>query len=242
MTTVSIWGRGNSSKALAKHLGVRRNYPADVVIVWKRVEDIPFRHKVEINPVNVVAKSSNKYKQLVAFHEAGLHVPPFCTSLHREAVEVAPNDIWFGRDFYHTKGRDIEVIKFNSKRLARFDDHEYYIKYLKPIGEYRYHVAFGKVILPTKKILAEGEKDDTLIRNHQNGKWLQVVCKPTDRFVDASIKAVKSLGLHFGAVDFLNIDGQAYILEVNTAPSLEVENRLEAYGEAFKTAIAKGVR
>ena len=95
-------------------------------------------------------------------------------------------------------------------------------------------MAFNKVILCTKKILAEGQTDDTLIRNHQNGKWKQVTCTETNSFSEACIKSVKALGLDFGAVDFINVRGIPYILEVNTAPGLEVENRLDAYVRAIK--------
>jgi glutathione synthase/RimK-type ligase-like ATP-grasp enzyme len=227
---LSIWGKGPASKLLSTALGVRRNNRrADVVIRY----GIPVNERLHrdaprtINKLSAIRASSNKYASLQALNENGICVPPFC----RTFSQLDSTKIIFGRSFYHSKGTDIEIILPNQRP---HQSHDYYIQYLKPRAEYRYHVAFGKVILPTKKILAEGENDDSLIRNHQDGKWRQVVCEITPRFADVCVAAVKALGLDFGAVDFLNVKGEAVVLEINTAPGLEVQNRLDAYVQAFR--------
>lgn len=57
---------------------------------------------------------------------------------------------------------------------------------------------------------------------------------------ETAIKAVQSLGLDFGAVDMvIGDDGNAYVLEVNTGPSLQVETGLEAYTNKFLDEIKK---
>ena len=109
---------------------------------------------------------------------------------------------------------------------------------MKSRAEYRYHVAFGKVILCTKKIPA-ADNACNLIRNHQDGLWGQVTCIETPRFSEACVRAVEVHGLDFGAVDFLNIKGEPVMLEVNTAPGLEVENRLALYTASFKQYICE---
>ncbi len=246
-----LLGKGKSSKLLAKALGIRRNQRpqrADSIILWRSLEDFTSGNVRVFNNANAIRNASHKYKSLKMFEEAGVNVPP-CSTRLEDLTKDKFSGIIFARQFYHTKGQDIAIGEFKDGKFVGYtwkdingnpvdpDDAQYFIKYLKPIGEYRYHVAFGKVILPTKKVLSEGETDDSLIRNHQDGKWKQVVCKETERFSKACIKAVEALGLDFGAVDFINVGGKAYVLEVNTAPGLEVENRLEAYVKAFKEQI-----
>lgn len=229
---LTVWGRGHASKVLAKALGVKRNlFTADTIIRYRRLDS----HGAirQINSVEAIRRSSHKYKSLQIIQEAGLDIPQITKdkAIVKADIIASPANIWFGRDYYHSKGTDIEVYTYETCSIPTRD---YYIKYMKPKGEYRYHVAFNKVILCTKKILAEGQTNDTLIRNHQNGKWVQVTCTETNSFSEACIKSVKALGLDFGAVDFINVRGIPYILEVNTAPGLEVENRLDAYVRAIK--------
>jgi glutathione synthase/RimK-type ligase-like ATP-grasp enzyme len=235
---LTVWGKGPSSKLLAKALGVRRNrINADVVVRYGKVDPLPMRAK-EINNADAIRLASNKYKSLCVMKEAGVKVPPFGREIADLPVLPISSTI-FGRDAYHSKGTDIVVIERTGDGLSGFKEKDYYIQYLKSRAEYRYHVAFGKVILCTKKVLAEGEEDDSLIRNHQDGKWQQVVCVETPRFSEACIKAVQAHGLDFGAVDFLNVNREAVVLEVNTAPGMQVENRLEAYAKAIKEQITQ---
>ena len=103
-----------------------------------------------------------------------------------------------------------------------------YVKYKKKKAEYRVHVIFGKVVDKQQKRKRNGFKENVgfnhLIRNHHTG-W--VYCRegiPNDqRLDDLAIKAVKALGLDFGAVDIIynEKENEYYVLEVNTAPGLD---------------------
>ena len=222
-----MWSKGTSARRLASFMNIGVNQrDAELYIRWKRVDDVrPGRPC--INKRDAVRLASNKFKSLIIISENNIKTVSVSTDIR--AFVPKKDCIFFGRDFYHTRGQDIEIYKWPF-RVSRRD---YYTLYIKPDNEYRYHVAFGKVILATKKVLAEGETDNSLIRNHQDGKWKQITVRPIKRYSDACIDAVKSLGLDFGAVDFLTKDNISYILEVNTAPGLEVDNRLEAYANAF---------
>ena len=244
---LSVWGKGKSSRALAKELGVKRNRYADTIINWKSgVSLLPTAFKV-LNNATAVRRSSNKLRSLQIMEEAGLNVPPFSTEL--QDLDPKSGDTIFGRNLYHSKGNDIVAMSIttNTKKYflpqtdeirakEQFLTKEYFVKWLKSRAEYRYHVAFGKVILCTKKIPTD-DNACNFIRNHQGGLWSQVTCLETPRFSEACIKAVKAHGLDFGAVDFLNIKGEPVMLEVNTAPGLEVENRLALYVAAFRQYI-----
>ena len=126
-----------------------------------------------------------------------------------------------------------------------------YTRYVRKQAEYRIHVVRDSAILIQQKRRdseAEQDADQKLIRNHANG-WVFAVNnvefkddKQKDECVAASIAAVRSLGLDFGACDLVTDrkTGQPYVLEVNTAPGLESPTLIEAYASAFKS-IAGGV-
>lgn len=110
-----------------------------------------------------------------------------------------------------------------------------YTKYKKKKHEYRVHVAFGKVIDITQKKKQKGATVNSKIRNHKNG-W--VYCRLDidfpEELKDIAIKAIRALGLSFGAVDIIwnQKEDKYYVLEVNTAPGL-VGTTLTAYINAF---------
>jgi glutathione synthase/RimK-type ligase-like ATP-grasp enzyme len=107
--------------------------------------------------------------------------------------------------------------------------------------EFRVHIINNKVIDVTKKLRPRDREVNELIRNHGNG-WVfgRDGIKIPRSVIIHSKRAIKTLGLDFGAVDIIYKDGSCYILEVNTAPGL-VGTTLSKYVEAFKKVINKGV-
>lgn len=231
---VSVWGRGKGARVLAKALGCCRGKPTGFVVRWRTVEPIGgFKH-VEINPAAAIRRASHKYLSLVTMRKAGVSVPKANTN---------PEGIPFpmlARKNYHTRGSDVIFLeKWPKHGVSR----DYFIEYLRPEKEYRYHVAFGKVILPTVKVKRSenGEaiySDESIIRNHQAGEWEQVVTDEVRKSLEKqAIKAVEAHGLHFGAVDIIVHKKKPYVLEVNTAPGMTIPNRAEVYGKAIQAWI-----
>ena len=119
-----------------------------------------------------------------------------------------------------------------------------YTKGILNNGEYRVHVFQGEVILYQKKsrrvdeetgevITAEGEDAD--VRNLASN-WIYRTgnLNRLDRVEALAIDAIDALGLDFGAVDIImDIDGNVYVLEINSAPGLGNTDTLEAYTNAF---------
>jgi glutathione synthase/RimK-type ligase-like ATP-grasp enzyme len=79
-----------------------------------------------------------------------------------------------------------------------------------------------------EKVLAHPERYRRIGSNFRNGFAFQLV--PGERVDEGlreiSSRAVDALGLDFGAVDILRgCDGRHYVLECNTAPGVEGEDR-----------------
>ena len=111
--------------------------------------------------------------------------------------------------------------------------------YFSAKDEYRVHVFCGQAIHVQRKGLRTDDlRPDSpsfYIRNHSNGFVFQVSdVNPPDSVIQASIDAVRALGLHFGAVDIrYNPQRNEYcVLEVNTAPALQ-GTTLERYRDSF---------
>ena len=88
-----------------------------------------------------------------------------------------------------------------------------------------------------KKFAQDGA--NALIRSNRLG-WKFVKVKSVDKKLkEESIKALKALGLEFGAVDgCIDADGKPWIFEVNTGPGLE-QSPFDAYVEAFRKRLTK---
>lgn len=132
-----------------------------------------------------------------------------------------------------------------AKTVDALVDAPLYTVYQKPVQEYRIHVGLfdnedeHRVIFVQRKARKKDVPDDKVnwkIRNHANGfifahKDVQVAQEGHRQ----AIKAVKCLGLHFGAVDILELpDGSFSVLEVNTACGIE-GTTLEKYTELFRS-------
>lgn len=220
---VSVWGRGPSAKALSVGLDAWRWKARQHIIRWGYLGDVP-DGVTEINTAEAIRKASHKFESLKLMEEAGVRVP----SASKDVEEVGFPCL--GRNFFHSKGRDIEV--YAGRECLPDYAREYYVQLLPNDAEYRVHVAFGKVIAKTKKVPTEAADLSVVQRNRQFG-WAQVTITGETPVLDGlALKAIEAHGLHFGAVDIVRSAGKYYVLEVNTAPGLEVEGRLRAYTEA----------
>lgn len=107
-----------------------------------------------------------------------------------------------------------------------------YVQYVKKQQEYRIHVGKDRnqsiiTIAQQRKARNRAIPDDQInwqVRNHQNGfVFVREGFVTPDAVLRAAERALRATGLDFGAVDviFNERSGQAYVLEINTAPGLE---------------------
>jgi hypothetical protein len=123
--------------------------------------------------------------------------------------------------------------------LKRRQRSGYYVQYIEKDAEFRLHIFGDKCIgLAEKK---PKENPNKTIWNFENG-WDLVYYPQEDResevphynkMVAESVKALKSLGLDFGAVDLIMCGDKPYILEANTSPKLYQTKRYTKHFERW---------
>lgn len=191
----------------------------DSLIRWgNRVDEwCDEEYEIVLNPAKAIKLASNKLESLYVMHEAGVEVP-YASEDFYDVLNECGYPI-LGRKFRHSKGTDIKLIL--QKRDVRAGESDYFIPYIPTNREYRLHVVRDKVIRIQGKYLDFPEESVPHIRNHANGyRFRTPNLRLRPERIQATITAVSSLGLDFGAVDLIIAEDGVYkVLEVNTAPS-----------------------
>ncbi len=182
-----------------------------------------------LNSASSILRNTNKLGSLRLFAKAGLNVPKIYTDKH--SIKGFPV---LGRDRNHSGGKDIVIIQgsnnLSSNDFNKIPNKDFYVEFIPSKLEYRVHVFAGEVLRVTQKTFRghdrNGDSIDnkSLIRNDTFG-WGHSNIETNEvrkDILNACIKAVKAIGLDFGAVDVIisSVDEKPYILEVNTCPRL----------------------
>lgn len=181
-----------------------------------------------------MAISANKRKTFDAFLFSGVSHPEWsddkewALSLVRDGHKIVCRKTLTGHS-----GQGIVVASTESELV----DAPLYVKFVRKETEYRVHVFKDQILDVQQKKLAfdAPENRNPYIRNHANG-WVfarEGVTTPIE-VLEQSIKAIRAVGLDFGAVDVsVGADGKVYVFEVNSAPGIE-NTTLQKYAEAFR--------
>ncbi len=132
-------------------------------------------------------------------------------------------------------GRGIIVVPPN----GQIPEAPLYTKYIPKDAEFRVHIVGGEIIDVQRKIRDPNrEPTNWKIRSHSNGFiFIRQGIHPSDDVLEQSKLAFSATGLDFGAVDIItNKEGQAFVLEVNSAPGIE-ETTVIKYKEALTKLI-----
>lgn len=243
----------NSARDLAQALNVRRishtnsrfRGRADkTVINWggSRVPDEVMNCRV-INMPEAVRRASDK---LEFFGNAQCRVPEWTTDYHTAREWWGNGDIVVERHVLNgNSGQGIRLASVATEEIVTAAP--LYTKYVPKRHEYRIHVFNGEVMDVQRKARRQDVPDDQVdwrIRNNDNGFIFArnegaLGEVPAD-VLEQARRAVNNLGLDFGAADviFNEHRGEAYVLEVNTAPGL-TGTTLENYVTAFTQLIGE---
>lgn len=232
-----------SARALADALGGRvlrkrgstyRQRERDVIINWGG-GDSPYRGRYVLNSNGAIGRASNKLTAFREMERAGVSIPPFWTNQRDIPGDAYPV---FARTLLSShSGRGIVICNVPADLVPA----PLYVGYIKKQDEYRIHVMSRNdeqsIISIQRKAKRNGVEDaNFMIRNLDNGfVFVRDGVRPPAMVLEEAKKAVRALGLDFGAVDVIwNAHrGTAYVLEVNTAPGLEGQT-IEDYRNAFQ--------
>ena len=232
--------KSNTAIALGEQLGVPvvkelpENQEIKRIVRWGSTKHFAGR---QLNTAKGVSNASDKQLCRKLLRDAGLPVPD----------ETETDFPLVGRPAKHSGGRHFYYCKsLVGLRRAKRRGAVYFSKYYPKQNEYRVHVGSGKVLFMSIK---EGDKTKKIWNAHKNGftfrhmgrsEWLDN--EHLRNMARASKKALKVLGLDYGAVDILADADRIgkyrpfLICEVNTAPHLS-DLALSKYVEYFKAKL-----
>lgn len=148
------------------------------------------------------------------------------------------------RPAHHAQGRNLHVCNNIRELQAAHDrygwDNMYINKLINKVAEYRVAVVQGRAVWVVKK--TPGNPQDVAWNVARGGRFDNV------RFDEWPLKAVKTSieafnlsSLEFGGVDVMvDAEGNCYVLEINSAPSLTSPYRQECMAKAFDWMIQHG--
>lgn len=152
------------------------------------------------------------------------------TSLQNQLATPLPDaSVWLPRVYNHVGGADL---------LTPPAAAEYFVKKEDIKAEVRIHSFAGKSIKAGSKQPRTGVSQHPWVRSYDGG-WRIVYdnFESTEAQRKLAHKAVKTLGLDFGAVDLgQKADGTWIVLEVNRAPGL-ADGTVTTYTAAIKAAV-----
>jgi len=193
--------------------------------------DSPNKRFNVLNNPYAVSLAANKLRTFSVFAHEGVPIVDYTRDIDTAYSWLASGECVVARTLLRAHGGEGIIITENVEQAL--PEAPVYTLYKKKKYEYRVHVFKGEVIDIQQKKRERGiaiEGDRAKIRNRVNG-W--VFCREDinipeqdpdhSTLKETAIKAVRVLGLDFGAVDIIynQRENQYYVLEVNTAPGLE---------------------
>lgn len=201
-----------------------------------------------LNKPEVIAQASNKVNSFNKFLEHGVKTVDWTTRPEMAQSWLDDGDmVYVRRTLQGHSGEGITIAHRNPAGVGDAGGIEvsatlrtaplYTKAILSERREFRIHVMGGVITYVQQKRRRDGYRDEAdysnLVRNHHTG-WIYAtqnadVC---DEAKVEALKAVAALGLDYGAVDVITRRGEAWVLEVNTAPGMSGTN-LETYTNNF---------
>lgn len=227
-----------TGERLGQYLGIphgrNTNRPKDFLIRWGQRSGAGWRPNEDvINSQNALNNNADKFAAMQQLDAAGVPVPEYAED-REDFGDVIDYPI-LGREESHARGEDINLIL--QWRDAYLTENDFFVQYKPTELEYRMHVVNGEVIHVHEKRKQSDADNHPFIRNSETG-YIFVEPRESPPPDQLAIDAVGALSLDFGAVDIIREEetGDHYVLEVNSAPSLDEAN-LERYGDAFADII-----
>lgn len=234
--------------------------PADVslVIRWGTTSNVPVNNVV--NTAEAIHRVGDKagFRRVLmeAWDEAVDNSPPLCprtifadSDCVIQGNHIQSDEGWdmnfplVVRPQTHAQGKHVYLVNNQAEldaAIRRCGDGWYASTYINKVSEYRVTFVQGRVCWVAKK--TPGNPQDVAWNVARGGRFDNV------RWDEWPLKAVRMSreafmlsGLDFGAVDvMLDAEGNAYVLEINSAPSQTSPYRQECMAKCFDYLIQNG--
>lgn len=213
-----------------------------IIIRWGTREIIKADNVIFYNKASAIESATNKYESRLLFEKYNVSTPHLLKS---------PQDhtgITITRPYIHSKGKNFIVLKSEEEVQNHWRNGWYYSKYIDKDREFRVHCGHGKVIALMEKYKPENNNMawNRAINNSEpfvKVKQYQVDDQNLYPVLLEALKAIEALHLDMGGVDVIYKDGIAYVLEVNTAPTLNSSPRVaQEWAKYWKWLFNSNVR
>ena len=216
----------------------------DLVIRWGCTSNVPTRNV--LNPAIAIHEVNDKYEFRLKLNDHGLCPKTWFGQeefLHdvRGLPEGAPKKVVV-RPSKHAQGRNLHVCGTPAELREACNLYpQYYISELiEKVAEYRIFVVQGRVACVAQK--TPGNPEDVAWNVAKGGRFDNVRWGDWPMAaVVAGVQAFNLSRLDFGGVDVMvDAEGKAYVLEINSAPSLTSPYRQSCMAKCFDYIIDNG--
>lgn len=225
--------------------------------------------RVEINTTEAIKNSSSKVRMKTCFVKAGVITAPVYRisnvggnirihDIHNDVLEIKAEKLKYpiiAKLVFGSRGHGMQLLQdINELKtfiIRKGTELSSYIfeEYLNYVREYRLHVTENGCFYTCRKMMKTDTPEDMrYFKNDQNCVWIMdtnpAFDKPSNwKNIEAEcVKALKSIGLDFGACDVRVQSGKDhktpkfFIVEINSAPSFGTET-LKKYLEMLPTLL-----
>ena len=195
-----------------------------MIIRWGTQEPILTNKKSIIyNKSKALANSTDKGLSRKIMNETGVQVP---TAVNLKNYQTVNYPV-IARPPIHSKGYNFIILNNKQEFLNHYSPNNfYYSEFIDKEREFRVHAGHGKVLALMEKVKPKDPKELAWNRAVNDSdpfiyiKWNEINKQNLKEVLREALKAIDALELDMGGVDVMYKDGKAYVLEVNTAPTL----------------------
>lgn len=187
----------------------------DVIIRWGSRIEFDQTGFISYNNSKALKLASNKKLARLKMLEKGVRVPRVITPENYD--EINPTKI-IARPLQHSKGKNFVVLVGKQQFLNHYREGWYYSEFINKEREFRVHVVLGKVLACLEKPQGDSEAWNRAV-NHEAFTLMEWGDVRKDISYQACL-ACEALNLDLGGVDVMWYEDKAYVIEVNTAPTL----------------------
>lgn len=196
-----------------------------IIVRWGTREEIEVdKTSIVYNQSKAIAIATDKKQSRQVFLANNVSTPALVTpdTFREEYLPI------IARPLTHSKGTNFIVLKTQAEFVAHYvrsNQGWYYSQFINKDREFRIHCAHGKVLAVMEKsnpnngnIAWNRAQNDTEPFTYVT--WTQVDEQGLKPILEEALKATQVIGLDMSGVDVMLCRGTAYVLEVNTAPTL----------------------